>query len=364
MGSRNKFTSEDCEKWRKSPTVNPRTGGKLYKNAGVYKELTKQCSQEEVNPPPPAPVKSTAKKVTKPSAKGPPVNPPSQNGEYTKEDCQKWRKNKLVNPKSGRAIQENKVVYNKIKKECEEKVVPPPKGGPSKPPVEPPPFKPSKPVEPPPPKPVMTTAKPTPKTPPRRLNFTDKECEEWNKNKKVDPKTGKKVYANKGPYRVIEEDCKGRGLPPKSPPKQPPKPKTPPKPVSPVVTKTKKKTTSKPPPLPKPKTPEPKVKTPPKPKTPEPKVKTPPARSPKGKSPEVSSPPKGKSPEGKSPKGKSPAKVLFPVVVQPPAVLTVGQKKESEEVQKRIDAIFNAGMDRRVSREQIDRDFASCVGKI
>ncbi len=47
------------------------------------------------------------------------------------EDCSKWRKNKLVNPLTGRKIQEGKGVYKDLEKACKEKE--PPKGNPGSP---------------------------------------------------------------------------------------------------------------------------------------------------------------------------------------------------------------------------------------
>ena len=37
---------------------------------------------------------------------------------HSKENCEKWFKNPLVNPITGKKIQENKVVYNALKKCC------------------------------------------------------------------------------------------------------------------------------------------------------------------------------------------------------------------------------------------------------
>ena len=40
---------------------------------------------------------------------------------YTKEDCLKWKSNKLTNPKTNRKLQEGKGLYNKILKQCSDK---------------------------------------------------------------------------------------------------------------------------------------------------------------------------------------------------------------------------------------------------
>ena len=37
---------------------------------------------------------------------------------YTDDDCVEWKWNKLVNPLTGRKIQEGKGVYNDLKKNC------------------------------------------------------------------------------------------------------------------------------------------------------------------------------------------------------------------------------------------------------
>ena len=37
---------------------------------------------------------------------------------HSKENCEKWFKNPLVNPITGKKIQENKGVYNALKKGC------------------------------------------------------------------------------------------------------------------------------------------------------------------------------------------------------------------------------------------------------
>jgi len=85
------FTAEDCEKWLKNKSINPKTGRKINPNAknGIYSKLEKACTH-------------------------PPAN------EFSDKDCEKWLKNKSINPKTGRKINPNAKtgIYSKLEKVC------------------------------------------------------------------------------------------------------------------------------------------------------------------------------------------------------------------------------------------------------
>src|SRR5438132_13208498 len=96
------ISDEDCEKWRRSPKVNPKTGKKLYEKAGPYKKYLERCG---------SPV------VSSPSRSSPQRGSPSRSSTL-ETDCEKWQCNKLVNPKTGRSIQPTGKVYKDLQKKC------------------------------------------------------------------------------------------------------------------------------------------------------------------------------------------------------------------------------------------------------
>lgn len=75
---------KDCDAWRATPLVNPRTGRRIKKNGPTYKVFVKECDLD---------------------------------------DCEKWRMNHLVNPTTGRRIKENGPTYKALIKDCEQKTV-------------------------------------------------------------------------------------------------------------------------------------------------------------------------------------------------------------------------------------------------
>ena len=101
---------------------------------------------------------------------------------YTKKQCDDWIANKLVNPITGRKIQEGKPVYNDFKKHCTVKSKSPiviPKKDKSKSPI------------------IIET----------KGKYTKKQCDDWIANKLVNPITGRKILQGKPVYNDLNKHC-------------------------------------------------------------------------------------------------------------------------------------------------------------
>jgi len=95
------FTTEDCEKWKIDKTKNPKTGRKLKSNSVIIKELEKQCKEK--------------KEIIK-EYKENKFN--ERYNKYTTEDCEKWKKDKTKNPKTGRILKSNSIILKQLNKIC------------------------------------------------------------------------------------------------------------------------------------------------------------------------------------------------------------------------------------------------------
>ena len=158
----NKYDDEDCIEWKRNKLVNPLTGKKIQEGKGIYNELKKSCSHINSND-----IKSDSYKSPK---------------KYSDEHCIQWKKNKLVNPLTGRKIQEGKGVYNDLKKNCSHI------------------------------KSLEAKKDKSPKSPkspkkPKTKKYTDDDCVEWKWNKLVNPLTGRKIQEGKGVYNDLKKNC-------------------------------------------------------------------------------------------------------------------------------------------------------------
>jgi len=176
---------EDCEKWKLNKTINPITGYKLTNTNGkIYKKLKKEC--EGIETPPHSPPKF-------------PTEIPYKNKIINKDICYRWLKNPLINPFTNFTIQEGKGIYKDLKKACIDLGLINKKG------------KLLKPLEK--PKIIKEDVKKT-INPIRHMKRepTEEECEEWRRNKLINPltKTKKnKIKENGELYKELEEYCKG-----------------------------------------------------------------------------------------------------------------------------------------------------------
>ena len=97
-----KITKELCDKWLINKNINPITARKIKETGAIYKELSKKCSFNPLNP-----IKS--KKKTK------------KEKEVKLTDsqiCNKWLENKNINPKTSRKIKETGAIYKELSKLC------------------------------------------------------------------------------------------------------------------------------------------------------------------------------------------------------------------------------------------------------
>ena len=104
----NKYTKEECDKWKLNKLKNPITNRTIQEGKPAYNDLKKHCIDKP---------KSPIAIEKKDKSKSPKVVVENK-GKYTKEECDIWKVNKLVNPKTNRKIQEGKPVYNDLKKHC------------------------------------------------------------------------------------------------------------------------------------------------------------------------------------------------------------------------------------------------------
>jgi gamma-glutamylcysteine synthetase len=106
----NKYTKDECDKWKLNKLVNPITNRKIQEGKPTYNDFKKHCTDKSKSP-------IVEVKKDKVKSKSPIVIAKKDN-KYTKDECDKWNANKLVNPKTNRNIQEGKPTYNDFKKHC------------------------------------------------------------------------------------------------------------------------------------------------------------------------------------------------------------------------------------------------------
>jgi hypothetical protein len=169
--TKDKYTKKQCDDWNANKLVNPITGRKILQGKPVYNDFKKHCTVKSKSP-------IVEVKKDKVKSKSPLVE---TKGKYTKKQCDDWNANNLVNPITGRKIQEGKPVYNDLKKHCTVKSKSPvviPKKDKSKSPL------------------VETKGK-----------YTKKQCDDWNANNLVNPITGRKIQEGKPVYNDLKKHC-------------------------------------------------------------------------------------------------------------------------------------------------------------
>jgi len=101
---------------------------------------------------------------------------------WTKKECNQWLKNKSINPKTNKKISVDGRIYKKIQVNCSTS-------------------------------PSSTSYSPKKKQKETKEikqdeGFTKKECQQWLKNKSVNPKTNRKISEDGKIYKKIEKQCK------------------------------------------------------------------------------------------------------------------------------------------------------------
>jgi serine/threonine protein kinase len=90
--------SPKCLKWRNNPTVNPTTDRKIKIGGPTYQKLEEECGPPVAAPAPP--------------------RAPPQNDKQAEPNCDEWRANPSMNPKTGRAISPRGKIYQWYQKNC------------------------------------------------------------------------------------------------------------------------------------------------------------------------------------------------------------------------------------------------------
>jgi hypothetical protein len=158
------LSPEDCSKWRKNKLVNPLTGRKIQEGKGVYKDLEKACKDK--SSPLQRKERSSDKKAS-PSPKNKKTHSPRKVG----------KKNSLRKA----PCQEQPGKYEWIVgKGCHEIVKRSPKKASS----------------------PLGKAKDKKQSP-----VNNKRCEEWLKNKAINPDTGRILMVNGPVYKSLEKEC-------------------------------------------------------------------------------------------------------------------------------------------------------------
>jgi hypothetical protein len=182
------LTSKDCYDWKQNKQENPLnpknpiTGHRLKDTSPIYKELNKICdtTTQEDKPKPKTPPKKDV--IDKP--KTPPKNDAIVSKLFkrplTSKDCFDWNQNKKENPLNpknpitGHRLKDVSPIYKELNKICD-----------------------TKPQEPKPKKDIIIDI---PK-------LTSKECYDWNKNKHINPITGKRLLETDPLYKELDKIC-------------------------------------------------------------------------------------------------------------------------------------------------------------
>jgi hypothetical protein len=93
-----KITKELCDKWFINKNINPITSRKIKETGAIYKELSKKCSLNPLNPN-----KTKKEKEVKLTQS---------------QICNKWLENKNINPITARKIKETGTIYKQLSKKC------------------------------------------------------------------------------------------------------------------------------------------------------------------------------------------------------------------------------------------------------
>lgn len=93
---------KDCDKWKQTPHINPRTNRRISPTGKVYKELERDCGSPKLVGKHYGPIKHTS---------------PPRKGNYA-PFCDEWFRQPHVNPRTGRAIKVGGPTFKAIEKEC------------------------------------------------------------------------------------------------------------------------------------------------------------------------------------------------------------------------------------------------------
>ena len=91
-----------CNKWLANKNINPITSRKIKETGTIYKELSKLCSLNPLNPIKPKTKTEKEKEVKLTDS----------------QICNKWLENKNINPKTSRTIKETGTIYKELSKLC------------------------------------------------------------------------------------------------------------------------------------------------------------------------------------------------------------------------------------------------------
>jgi len=147
----NKLNKILCDEWNSNKNINPITKRTIKPNGPVYNNIEKKCNKLNG---------SDVKVVNKKTGKKGIIN-----------ICDEWLNNPNVNPETGKSIKKNGPVFKKLLKLCQEKKN----------------------------KSKSSSSSVSSKT--LRL------CDEWKKNKTVNPETGYKIKENGPKYNYFKELC-------------------------------------------------------------------------------------------------------------------------------------------------------------
>lgn len=201
------FTKEDCIKWKKDKTKNPRTGRTLMNNSIILKKLKKICNDTENK------ITIINKESSQESPKEISKQIPKKNKEIqneinkykkiladeiltyeeiddlnkkienlekkkiknineellSKDECLNWFKDKSKNPRTNILIEKDKILYKEIEKQCEK-------------------FKEKK---------LSIITK----------SLTENECKKWFENEKINPRTNLELKETDKSYAIIKKQC-------------------------------------------------------------------------------------------------------------------------------------------------------------
>jgi hypothetical protein len=148
----NKLNKKLCDEWNSNKNINPITKRSIKENGPVYNNIEKNCNKIDGTD-----VKIANKKTGKKGI----IN-----------ICEQWLNNPNVNPETGKSIKKNGPVYKRLLKLCEEK-----------------------------------KSKTRSSSSSSVSSKTLKLCDEWKKNKTINPETGYKIKENGPKYNYFKELC-------------------------------------------------------------------------------------------------------------------------------------------------------------
>ena len=109
------------------PTTNEKGETVLRKRYKIKEDLSPVLRSPPRSPKGKSPIrKSPSPERKSPDRRSPsspkgksPLPASTKGGEFSVKDCEEWKKNKTVNPKTGRKIRRGKQIYKQLTKECE-----------------------------------------------------------------------------------------------------------------------------------------------------------------------------------------------------------------------------------------------------